>query len=54
MDEICVNCGEECHIPDEKTGLVHSETMKYGCGTSETNPKKWAGTVASTDGTDIQ
>lgn len=27
---ICVNCGHDVHIPDDKTGLIHIDG-KYAC-----------------------
>lgn len=40
----CIHCGEETHVPDHKTGLIH-KTDKYACY----DGKRRLETVAETD-----
>ena len=31
MHNHCSNCGHKVHVPDDRTGLIHSGTNKYAC-----------------------
>lgn len=44
--DLCVHCRGEVHIPDERTGLIHTSGL-YGCMETKNGKTKWTGTVAA-------
>jgi hypothetical protein len=44
--DLCKNCGEDVHTPDDRTGLIHTDG-KYSCHRKDENGKiKRLSTVA--------
>lgn len=46
-EDRCVNCGDETHVPDDKTGLIHRSGL-YACqGENESGKRIRLETVAA-------